>query len=229
MQNEDSSKKIAEEILEVLESHESKGYVISEENYKLLKMKCEMTLKNNFDEQAKSGGYKKIKYERFSKDKIIDEIFDLPRHKRTLILGMAIWWVLFLSYFFASKLNYFISDAIMLILLLSIPAIFGIVYGPYVGAGVGFFSSLPTIIFIRDTGGYFITIIGLTYAGFLPVIILLILSPVFNKFLFDKFPNLKNLFYKYNWIVGFFIAIIINIISNLMANYFQLNFDKFFK
>ena len=46
MENEDFTKKITHEILEVLESNKLKGYVIEENDYEKLKLKCEVILGN---------------------------------------------------------------------------------------------------------------------------------------------------------------------------------------
>jgi len=218
MENEDSTKKIANEILEIIE-HNSKGYLIGENEYEILKMKCEMLKISEKPPNKNKNSKIKIDFENLSLQEIKNALIDLPRHKSIIIYGITIWWISVLTFYFASEYDFFYSDNIMFISLLSIPAIFGIVYNnPFVGASVGFFSSLPIIFF--EPEAVIITILALTSTGMLPIIIISIISiPIINKI-----PNSKFIFEKYNWIVGFSLGLFINLISDIIFLYFQINF-----
>ena len=216
MENEDFTKKITHEILEVLESNKLKGYVIEENDYEKLKLKCEVILGN----KPKNKLNEKVNFNEFSIYQIKDGIIDLPRYKSSIILGMTIFWILLISIYIASGLGYFIPDNFSLIILLSIPAIFGIVYNPYVGGSIGFLSSLPFIALLYEfIDGAIVLIMIFTLIGILPKILILVISPP----IFNKLPKLKDWLNKYDWIVSFSIGVFINLFSGFIFAYLQLN------
>ena len=92
-------------------------------------------------------------------------------------------------------------------ILFGIPAIFGIIYSPYIGASVGFLSFLPLSLAAIPEGEsvIFFVILSMTMlAGILPKIIRIFTHPIFTKR-----PNLEVWFTRHKVIVSGIVSFIL--------------------
>ena len=133
----DSAKRVAKEILEILESH-NRGYVISENDYKMLKTKYESILKE-IDREKTTKVNEKTDFKKIP----VNAKRDIIKHKWVIVIGIATWWVVILSLFLVDNLTTIDLRIAAIVSIFGITAIFGIIYSQYTGASVGFLSFLP--------------------------------------------------------------------------------------
>lgn len=223
----DSTKRVAKEILEILESH-NRGYVISENDYKMLKIKYESILKE-IDREKKTKVNEKIDF----KKNPVNAIRDIMKHKWIIVIGIAIWWASLLSlyivdvYLTGESIEDIVLIAFMFILF-GIPAIFGIVYSPYIGASVGFLSFLPLSLAAipeEDSVIFFVIHSMTMLAGIMPKII----PRIFAHPIFTNRPNLELWFKGHKGIISGIVSFILGVIASSVGSLFTTYFQFIFK
>ncbi|MCK4734279.1 MAG: hypothetical protein KAT65_17630 [Methanophagales archaeon] len=219
----DSAKRVAKEILEILESH-NRGYVISENDYKMLKTKYESILKE-IDRERTTKVNEKIDFKKIP----VNAIRDIIKHKWIIVIGIATWWVVILSLFLVDNLTTIDMRIAAIVSIFGIPAIFGILYSPYIGASVGFLSFLPLSLAAIPEGEsviFFVILSMMILAGIMPKI----LPKIFAHPIFTNRPNLGSWFKGIIYLIGGVIVILIvdilkgviaSLIGNILTSYFS--------
>ena len=217
----DSAKRVAKEILEILESH-NRGYVISENDYKMLKTKYESILKE-IDREKTTKVNEKTDFKKIP----VNAKRDIIKHKWVIVIGIATWWVVILSLFLVDNLTTIDLRIAAIVSIFGIPAIFGIIYSQYTGASVGFLSFLPLSLaaILEGESVIFFVIHSMTMlAGIMPKI----LPKIFAHPIFTNRPNLDFWFTKHKGTIGLIVGVIAtSILDNLLTSYFPPNILKY--